>query len=169
MLASIYFFILLELAVVSYADLLYKKIKNHWSVLNIVIFLVFLVILPNGYRFEYDHFVLPLIFLGVGFFLFVVKIMGAGDSKFLSTLFLLVPPFLQYEFLLLLLYVTIFVGVLMLGLNGYNGRKILYEAFIYKDISRIRSVFGTKFTYAPVILLAWIWLGWEFLEIVSKK
>lgn len=169
MLASIYFFILLELAVVSYADLLYKKIKNHWSILNICIFFVFIIIIPGGYQLKFDHFVLPLIFLGVGFLLFVLKIMGAGDTKFLSTLFLLVPLNLQYQFLLLLLYVTIFVGVLMLIFNSYTGRTILYNAFVNRDISRVKKVFGSKFTYAPVILLAWIWLGWEFLEVVAKK
>ena len=57
----------------------------------------------------------------------------------------------------------------MLILNSYNGREILREAFKKRDINKVKQVFGTKFTYAPVILLAWIWLGWEFLDIVQKK
>lgn len=169
MLASIFFFILLELVVVSYADVMYKKIKNIWSVLNIMMYLAFLLILPGEYFFSFSHWFYPLVFLFVGFFLFAVKIMGGGDAKFLATLFLLIPHFFHDKFLLLLLYSTVFVGLTMFLYNCYSGWATIKTAWAHRDVKLVKGVFGTRFTYAPVILIAWIWLGWEFLQVSIKK
>ncbi len=168
MLASIFFFILLELLVVSYSDMMYKKIKNIWSILNIIVYFIFLIIMPDNYFFSFSHIFYPLVFLFVGFLLFIVKIMGGGDAKFLATLFLLVPTYLQDKFLLLLLYSTIFVGVTMFMYNCYSNMQTLKLAWATRDIRLIKGVFGSRFTYAPVILIAWIWLGWEFLQVSVK-
>jgi prepilin peptidase CpaA len=168
MLASIFFFILLELLVVSYADMMYKKIKNIWSLLNITTYIIFIFIFPSDYFFNFKHWLYPSVFLGVGFFLFVIKIMGGGDAKFLASLFLLVPSYLQDKFLLLLLYSTVFVGLTMFLYNCYTSRDILKQAWAERSILMVKGVFGTRFTYAPVILIAWIWLGWEFLQVSVK-
>ena len=168
MLASIFFFILLELSVVSYADLMYKKIKNIWSVLNILIYAVFIFLIPGAYFFSFGHLFYPIVFLFVGFFLFAIKIMGGGDAKFLATLFLLIPTYFHDKFLLLLLYSTVFVGVTMFIYNCYSNWSTIKLAWGHRDIKLIKGVFGTRFTYAPVILLGWIWLGWEFLQISVK-
>ena len=152
----------------SYADMMYKKIKNVWSLFNIVVYIVFIFLIPNDYMFTFDHWLYPSVFLGVGFFLFAIKIMGGGDAKFLASLFLLVPNYLQDKFLLLLLYSTVFVGLTMFMYNCYSSRDVLKRAWSERNILLIKGVFGTRFTYAPVILIAWIWLGWEFLQVSVK-
>ncbi len=169
MLTSIYFFILIELVVVTYADLIYRKIKNQWGLLNIIIFLIFFFLFPSFYRFEFAQFSYSLAFFIVGFFLFILRVMGGGDSKYLASLFLLVPMNLQDQFLLVLLYSTIFVGILALISNAFTQRISLLNAIKTKDVLLVRKIFGDKFTYAPVILLAWIWMGWDIIVVVVSK
>lgn len=164
MLASIYFFILIELVIVSYVDLLYRKIKNIWPVFNLAVFFIFTVLLSDVYHFEFKHFTYFLVFIIVGLFLFALKIMGAGDSKFLATLFLLIPTYIQDLFMLYLLYSTIIVGGMFLLHSMIKSRKSLLDAIKTLDVSLVKEIFGTKFTFAPVILGAWIWLGWDVLE-----
>ncbi len=91
----LFLILLLELFVVSFIDVRVKKISNLWSIAHILIFAgmsIYAGTLP-----EITHFIFPLGMIVTGFVLFVFHIMGAGDSKYLASLFLLIPTLLIYE------------------------------------------------------------------------
>ncbi len=90
-----------------------------------------------------------------------MNIMGGGDSKYLSSLYVLVPLGFQDTVFLYLLYTTVIVGSSLLLFNALkNFDKILLLVKI-GDIDGIKKIFGKKFTYAPVIFIAWMWFGWQ--------
>jgi len=160
----IYCFIAVELIVIGYLDFKYKKIKNFWSLFNIFLFVVFTFIFSEYYSFHWKTFVWPLGFLFVGFGLFVLKIMGGGDSKFLFSFFLIIPEKIHDIFFLNLIYATFVVGLLMLIFNTVKNFDKLKVAYVYKNLSYVKDVYGTKFAYAPIIALSWILLGWDILD-----
>lgn len=157
----------LELAFVSYLDLKYRKIVNLWSLFNLSLFGVCLFVYPNLFSFSFQTFFYPLVFLGVGFFLFALKIMGGGDSKFLFTFFLLVPEPFHEHFFLKLIYSTIAIGLYLLIYNTFKNFDKLANATIRKNFKDFKSVYGTKFAYAPIIAISWIAFGWEIRNILK--
>jgi prepilin peptidase CpaA len=146
---------------VSYIDIRYRKISNYWSLLNIVLYLSLLFVFPSLYRFNFVTFFYPAVFLGVGFFLFILKIMGGGDSKYLFSFFLLVPEFYHELFFMKLVYSTIAIGLYLLIYNTIRNFDKLTNAIRIMDVNGIKGVYGTKFAYAPVIAISWIAFGWE--------
>lgn len=157
----IYVFVLIELVAVSYGDVKTNKIPNYWSILNLALFLVLLGVAPNHYHFVPETFLFSGVFLAVGFILFLLNIMGGGDSKFLFTFFLLLPVSIHEETFYYLLLSTVFIGSFFFLSNALKNRKVLWRAFLTSDIRAVKNCFGTKFSFAPVILVAWIWLGWN--------
>ena len=99
--------------------------------------------------------------------LFVLNIMGGGDSKYLSSLYLLVPLDFQESTFHYLLYATILVGSTLLLFNLLKNFDIIVVYSRTKDIAGIKRIFGKKFTYAPVIFIAWMWFGWQNLNVLS--
>ena len=91
----IYLFLLIELVFVSWIDYTSKKISNYWFFINIGFYLIFLIFIPQFYFFYIDVFWYPIGLLVVGFGLYAIKIVGAGDVKYLFSFFLLVP--LKYQ------------------------------------------------------------------------
>lgn len=87
--------------------------------------------------------------------------MGGGDSKFLTTFFLIVPLSLQDKVFYNLLLSTIGIGFFFLIQNTINNHEVLIKSIKERNVDGIKSCFGTKFAYAPVILIAWMWLGWD--------
>lgn len=158
--------LMLELLIVSYLDLKYKKIANIWSLFNLVIYGVCLLIFPTLFSFSFQTFFYPLVFLGVGLLLFALKIMGAGDSKFLFTFFLLVPEPYHEQFFLKLIYSTIVIGLYLLFYNTFKNFDKIKNALIRMDIRAFKNVYGTKFSYAPIIALSWIIFAWEIRKIL---
>ncbi len=155
----VYLFILIELIVVSYGDIRTNKIPNLWSFLNLGAFATLLVVAPQYYSLEPQTFMYSGAFLFVGFILFLLNIMGGGDSKFLFTFFLLVPMPLQDRVFYYLLLSTVLIGTFLLIQNTLGNWNTLVNALKIKDIKTVKSCFGTKFSYAPVILVAWLWMG----------
>lgn len=155
----IYLFILLELSLVTYGDIKTRKIPNLWTLLNLVLAGFFFVIFPHIFEFGFAAFQYSIVFIFVGFFLFLMKIMGGGDSKFLASFFLITPLSLQDQVFYFLLISTIIVGVIFLIKNIIQNRKKLMEFIKHKDVIGVKSCFGTKFAYAPVILITWILIG----------
>jgi prepilin peptidase CpaA len=88
-----------------------------------------------------------------------MKIMGGGDSKFLASFFLITPLALQDQVFYFLLISTVIVGVIFLVKNIIQNRVKLMEFIRDKNIIGVKSCFGTKFAYAPVILITWILIG----------
>ncbi|MBC96177.1 MAG: hypothetical protein CME63_00360 [Halobacteriovoraceae bacterium] len=163
----LYIFLLIELLVISYLDIKYKKIANLWSLLNIVIFILCLFIYSDIYEFSLETFFYPLAWLMVGFFLFAVKIMGGGDSKFLFSFFLLIPENYHEPFFMELIYSTVVVGLFLLIFNTLRKFDTLKVALVTRDISQVKSIYGTKFSFAPVIALSWMIFGWEIRSILK--
>lgn len=163
----LYIFILVEVLIVGYIDFKYKKIFNYWSLINVVVYCISLFVFKNYFFFNISTFMWPLGFLIVGFFLFTLKIMGGGDSKFLFSFFLIIPEKFHEVFFLNLIYATVVVGCLMLIFNTVKNIDKLKIAYIHKDMSFIRNVYGTKFAYAPIIGLSWILFGWDIRNIFT--
>lgn len=158
---TLYIFTLIEIVIVGYLDFKYKKILNIWTLVNIGVYFLSLFVFKDYFSFNISTFMWPLGFLVVGFLLFVLRIMGGGDSKFLFSFFLIIPEYFHEVFFLNLIYATIVVGVLMIIFNTTKNFDKLKLAYQYKNLRYIRDVYGTKFTYAPIIALSWILFGWD--------
>lgn len=155
----IYIFLLIELGFVAYLDIKYKKIKNHWSLLNLFIGINLFIFYKDIYPLSIDSFQLPLVFIFVGFVLYLLKIMGGGDSKLLATFFLLIPLNQQEIVFYYLLINTVIIGLTVFFKNIVVNFRTIIKGFRENDLQTIKSCFGRKFPYAPVILFTWIWYG----------
>ena len=155
----LFYVITLELFVVSIIDFKTKKISNYWTLVNFILSIIFYVM--GTFPFEFQALIIPVATIIVGFFLFLAHIMGAGDSKYLASLFLLLPWALQLKFFENVLLSTILVGGILLitkVIMSFNKLKGYALSLYFKGIlQEIRS----RFSYAPVLLLAWLLLGKE--------
>jgi len=155
----VYIFLIIELIAVSYLDLKYRKISNLWPIINVFLFILFCLMFPQYYQFSIKTFSYTATFFAVGFVFFLMRIMGGGDSKYLATFYLLVPLELQDEAFLALLFTTIIIASTMFVVNLILGRAVIMEAWHERDVSKVKTIFGKKFAYAPLILVSWIWFG----------
>jgi prepilin peptidase CpaA len=98
-------------------------------------------------------------FLAVGFVLYLLKVMGAGDSKYLFSFFLLIPPaWLDTAFFDLLVCTMVIGSFSLFTTIAQNFQRMsLYARTGY--IRGFRECLGTKFPFAPVIFISWAWLG----------
>ena len=158
---ELYLGVLISLGIVAWVDFKTSKISNNWSILNLTAF-VGLVVLSPDYTLNLTLFLYPVIILITGFFLFVLKIMGAGDAKYLFSLFLIIPQRWHAEFLELLVLSTCLIGCMLLIVNFLRSRDKIFSAFKAQGLKGLSACFGTRFSYAPVILFGWIWLGIKF-------
>ena len=158
-----YLFLLIELFVVAYYDLKEKKISNNWIILNSLVFLLVCMREPQHYWLfnTIIYFSLTLI---IGFILFNFNIMGAGDSKYLAFFFILIPEPYRLEFLNNLLLVTIIVASYLIFYHSIKFRKEIMIYLKTKYYIKILKLYGFKFAYAPIILLSWIYLGWNVFQ-----
>lgn len=158
---SVYLFLSLQLLFVAYFDFKFKKISNIWLLINLITYMVLLFIFPDNYNFDWQTFTFPLAIILGGYILFILKIMGGGDSKYLFSFYLVIPVSFHEKAFLCLAYTTVLVG-LSLFLNNIiqNSDKIIM-ALKNKNIESIKNIFGKKFSYAPAIFTSWIWFGWK--------
>lgn len=157
----IYLFLLIQLIFVTITDLKYRKIRNFWVLLNIAVSLLLYFLFPKLYPFIIDSFQFSIVFIFVGFVLFLLKVMGGGDSKYLASFFLIVPEGVQEPLFYYLLIATIIIGVFFLLKNTIHYRDELIESIKKSDLQGVKNCFGTKFAYAPVILISWVYLGYD--------
>lgn len=162
----VYLFIFIELLLVAWGDFKTRKISNYWSILNLIIFAIVAFIFPETYKIHHDIFIYSGLFLFVGFALFVMKVMGGGDAKFLSTFILIVPYSLHDKYLNYLLIGTVIVASILFMKNVIKNFKFLIEKLKVFDFEAVKSCFGSKFAFAPVILLAWILIGLDLKKII---
>lgn len=163
----VFIFISFQLLVVAYIDFKTRKISNFWFLVNFLFFCLLTFIFPKLYLWQLSTLLFPLAFLVVGFSLFVMNIMGGGDSKYLSSFYLLVPSGFQERVFLYLLYTTVIVGSSMLLFNVLKNFDRIVVMVKLRDLSGIKKIFGQKFTYAPVIFIAWMWFGWKNSELLG--
>jgi prepilin peptidase CpaA len=157
---SPYSYYFIELLPVSYIDLKTKKISNFWSILNIFIYFFHLYYFKAEYPLVLEHFLFPIGCIVLGFLFYLLKIMGPGDSKYLFSIFLLIPYKFQMTFFLMLLYATILMGSILLLLHSVRNFGKIKNAIFLGEFGQLGSIFGSKFTYAPLILLSWVGFGW---------
>jgi len=161
----IYFFLLVQLLAVSYIDLRERKISNIWPALNIALFVLLLFLFPDQYKIisagklHIDQILYSIVFFVVGFVLFALRIMGGGDSKFLVSLFLIIPYSIQEKAFIHLLFSTMIIGSFLLLVNLSKHVDVILDVFKNGNLRRLKMIFGSKFPFAPVILISWIWLG----------
>jgi prepilin peptidase CpaA len=156
---AIYALILIQLIWVSWVDLKTKKISNNWFMINAFLAIVAYITLPQMYHLTLNALILPFTIVMVGFLFYILRIMGAGDSKYLAGLFLLVPIEFHFQFLEELLKSTLFTGAILLisrMVVRFSEIKVLFLTLHWRGMV---GVVSSRFSYAPVILLAWILLG----------
>ncbi|MBL7665563.1 MAG: prepilin peptidase [Bacteriovoracaceae bacterium] len=155
----LYFFLLAELIWISLLDIKTQKIKNYWSILNIAVFFFLIVFASETYPLKIAMFYYSFGFLFVGFLLFLIKIMGAGDIKYLFSFFLILPLGIHQDMFNRLIVFTGICAFVFLTFNLVKNYKILFSALKEKKYGLIKNCFGTKFAFSPVILITWIWFG----------
>ncbi len=157
---QIYYFLLIQLFIVGLVDFFYKKINNIWPIVNIIIFTIFLIFNPN-YKLSLQVFIYPILILILGFILFALKIAGAGDSKFLSTFFLLIPENYHLDLICSIAIAIITIGsVLFIHtiIKNFNKLVIAIKLLEFKEI---KNLFNNKTPFLPIIFMSWILLGWK--------
>ncbi len=151
--------IALELILVSFIDLKTLKISNLWVLLNIGVFVLLSLLVPSIYQWDWNHFIFPVGFIFFGFILFLLDIMGAGDSKYLASLFLIVPLEYHYVYFEKLVQATLIVGALLLTKTLIVHRQKLKAYFYSRYWKGVRDTIRSRFSYGPVMLLGWLLLG----------
>lgn len=164
MFLSVYLFLVSQLIIVSYMDIKIKKVSNYWILFNGLLFVFCLFLFPNQYHFIFQTFILPIILLVFGFIFFKFGIMGAGDSKYLSSFYLLIPLSLQKEASIYCAYSIIAAGCLALIINTIKNTNNIIKAIKQSNISEIQGIYGNKIPFIPIVFLSWIWFGIDFWE-----
>ena len=155
----LYLFLLSELLVVSWIDLKTRKISNRWPLLNVLIFVLLAVILPESYPPGWELFRIPLLFFGAGYGLYLFGIMGAGDVKYMTSYLLLIPPIFRETAFSCLLYVTMGLGLVLLVVRGAKNFDKMVLSALFREGSFLKGIWGEKVAYSPVVLVSHLWLG----------
>jgi prepilin peptidase CpaA len=158
-LQTIFALVTLELLIVGWIDLKTEKISNKWVLANVLLAVIFHMAFPSIYPFTWEVFLFPLGMIGVGFILYLLNIMGAGDSKFLASLFLIIPTELHLLFFEKLVLSTIVTGTCLLFFRIIKQGSTLRAYLISRHYAGIKQTLRSRFSYAPVITVAWILLG----------
>jgi prepilin peptidase CpaA len=160
----VFIYVAFQLLTVAYIDVKSKKISNSWAIANIFLYAALVFLLPTYYKFSFDTFVWPIGFFVAGFLLFIVKVMGGGDSKYLASFYLLIPVQFHEEAFMSLAVATLFVGGSVFIKNIMKNSDLIVLAWKEKNAVHIRNVFGKKFSFAPVIFISWMWFGWTIKD-----
>ncbi len=155
----IYSLVFVQLLIVGFLDFKTHKISNYWIFINLGFAFIFHAFFDYLYPLSWGTFIFPLSFIGVGFFLYLLGIMGAGDSKFLASLFLVIP--LEYHMVLFekIVFSTLATGSIILFMKIIFHRRTLIAYLLSRHWSGVKNIIKSRFSYAPVITLAWILLG----------
>ena len=151
--------IFVELLLVAWIDFKTQKISNLWPLVNIVIAIILHITLKNYYPLAWETFIFPVGFIVIGFILFLLRIMGAGDSKYLASLFLIVPAEWHFLFFEKLILTTILIGSILLLFRVSKNYAQFKAYFISRYWVGLKELIKSRFSYAPVIFVAWILLG----------
>jgi prepilin peptidase CpaA len=157
----VFLLILLQLIVVSWLDLKHGKIRNYWLLLNLILVPVFYLLMPQLYNLNWSALIFPGLMLMAGFLLYTLNIMGAGDSKYLAALFLLIPVELHWAFMEKLIVSTLAVALLLLSFKLFSRFSEIKAYLVSHHWEGIVRIVRSRFSFAPVILLAWIIFGIE--------
>ena len=153
---SVAIFLFIELATVAYFDIKTRKVRNSWFLMNVCLYPLLLFLFQDTYYFNLKSLVIPLGWIVLGFVLFRFKVMGAGDSKYLCSFFLLLPYKEQEEMLFFLIVVTAIVGGLFFSSNLWKNSDAIIRHMKCYNFLAIGQYFGSRFCYAPVVLMSYV-------------
>lgn len=85
--------------------------------------------------------------------------MGAGDSKYLASVFAVVPPDLQMVMFSQLVNATILVGLFLISLKLAKDFQKIKAYALTTYWQGLKEILRSRFSYAPVILIAWLFVG----------
>jgi prepilin peptidase CpaA len=157
---AIYLFLLLQLFIVSWVDIRTRKISNFWSILNAAILApVLYIFVQDLYPWDWTVLIFPAGWILIGFFLFLLGIMGAGDSKYLASVFAVVPPDLQMVMFSQLVNATLLIGGFLILLKIAKDFQKIKAYALNTYWLGLKEIFHSRFSYAPVIFIAWIFVG----------
>lgn len=158
-LALIYIFLAIQIFMIAVNDVKYRKISNQWPVMNIILFMILLIVAPEHYQITAKTFIYSFTFLAVGLVGFFLRIMGPGDSKYLFSLFLVTPLVWHDSLFSVLLYSTAIIGgfSLLTQIVQNFDKMVAFAKSGY--VAGFKECLGSKFPYAPVILMSWAWMG----------
>jgi prepilin peptidase CpaA len=158
---SLFIFILIfvQLIFVSLIDIKHKKISNQWIYFNVALTAILWIAYPENYAVTGQKFLYSLTFFFVGFILYLLKIIGAGDSKYLASLYLVIP--IQWcEIALYSLFLsTIMIGGFVFFTTVVKKFDQLWVSLLARDFGEVAKLLNNRFSYAPVILVSWMLLG----------
>lgn len=157
----IYLYLLCQLVSVSIIDIKINKIPNYFPLANVITYVAFLLLLPSKYYVDFNSLFASVAFIVVGFVLFLLKIMGAGDSKYLFSLFLLIPNYWHDHAVNNLLVSTMLIGSFSLATTVIKNAQTIRNYAMSGHFKGIKELIGSKFPFSPVILLSWLWFGWQ--------
>ncbi len=161
MLTVVFVLILCELLTVAWIDFKTEKISNKWILVNTIAAVLLHAFARTLYPLSWEVLIFPVGFIVVGFFLYLLNVMGAGDSKFLASLFLIIPLEFHMPFFEKLIICSIAVGAILFIYRIYKNGSELKSYFMAHYWEGIRKTLKSRFSYAPVIFLAWIILGFN--------
>ncbi len=159
----LYIIILVQILLVAIIDLRTRKIWHFWHFFNIALFIAVHSLRPEYYSLDWMHWRYPLGMFVVGFLLFWIKIggtrvMGGGDGKYLTGIFLVTPTAYQPGYFESLLWVSILVASILLLLKLVKNLKVVVQSLWIKQFN-FKQFFGSRFPFAPLMVIAWIWFG----------
>lgn len=83
--------------------------------------------------------------------------MAGGDGKYLASLFLIMPSQWHWPFLYYLGAVTVVMASILLLMRVFKNFKNVISWI--RDKKGFEGILGSRFAFAPIILMAWIWMG----------
>lgn len=156
---TLFIFILIELMIVSFVDFKTRKVSNLWSYFHLIAFILLTLFNIQNDLFSWNDLSIPFVFFIAGYILFYFNIMGAGDVKFISTLLLVLNRREQLDFIYYLALATVLVGGILFLKNILKNREKIFIFIGIRDKKILENVFGKKFPFIPLVLMAWIGLG----------
>jgi len=158
---SVYLFILLQTIIVATIDLKTRKISNSWSLFNIIFYFLGIFFLSTTYMFSWESWAFPVGIFILGFGLYYLKIMGGGDSKFMATIFVVIPPAYHEQLAMNLIMTTIVCAGAIFLFNFFRNVKKIKNAVLLNELFLLKGIWGKKFPFAPIISLSVGLLGWQ--------
>ena len=156
---ALYLLILIQLFWVSLIDIKHKKISNQWIYFNLALTAILWIAFPDNYAVTGQKLLYSLTFFAVGFVLYLIKIIGAGDSKYLASLYLVIPINWCELALYSLFLSTLIIGGFVFFTTVVKKYDQLWPSFMARDYAQVAKLLNNRFSYAPVILVSWVLLG----------
>ncbi len=156
---ALYLLILVQLFWVSLIDIKHKKISNQWIYFNLGLTAILWLAFPADYAVTGQKLLYSLTFFFVGFILYLLKVIGAGDSKYLASLYLVIPIDWCELALYSLFLSTLIIGGFVFFTTVVKKYDQLWISFLARDYPQFAKILNNRFSYAPVILVSWVLLG----------